>query len=88
VSGVVSGTSVALSFSDTPLTKLTVSVASVLAGATNSSISCVDSNSAAIGNSPQPASGMTDPVTLHADGTNSTSALAPGTYTCTVVIDP
>jgi prealbumin domain-containing protein len=77
-----SGTQATKSFSDTPLADLSVSITSELAGATNSSISCVDSGSASIGNSPQPATGTGDPETLTADG------LAPGTYTCTVTVDP
>jgi hypothetical protein len=63
-----------------------VNVASEASGGTASRISCV-SGSTAIGNSPQPAdvSGVQqfgDPETVTATG------LAPGTYTCTVVIDP
>ena len=74
-------------FTDQPLTNLTVTASSVVAGATNSSISCKDSGNDNVGNSPQPASGMTDPVTLTADSAHG-GALTPGTYTCTVVIDP
>lgn len=70
------------SFTDTPLTDLTVHVASEAAGGTQSKISCVDGSSAGIGNSPQPASGYGDPETVTANG------LQPGTYTCTVVVDP
>lgn len=81
-SAVSTGTAAMQSFSDTPLTDLTVHVESELAGASNSSISCVDSGSSAIGNSPQPGSGKGDPETVTANG------LKPGTYTCTVVIDP
>jgi prealbumin domain-containing protein len=74
---------------DQPLTKLTVNVDSVVAGASNSSVSCVVGTAgAAIGNSPQPATGKTDPVRFKADGTAGAPALPPGTYTCTVVIDP
>jgi hypothetical protein len=76
------GTPALSSFSDTPLTDLTVHVQSELAGATNSSISCVDSSSGNIGNSPQPSSGKGDPETLTANG------LKPDTYSCTVVVDP
>ena len=66
-----------------------MNVASVIQGATNSSITCVVHNTTTnIGNSPQPASGNGDPETVHADGTNSTSPLAPGTYDCQVVVDP
>ena len=67
---------------DTPLTDLTVHVASQVSGGTQSSVTCIDSGSGNIGNSPQPATGFADPVTLTANG------LSPGTYTCTVVIDP
>jgi Prealbumin-like fold domain len=67
------------SFTDTPLTDLLVKATAQAPGATQSSISCVDSNNADIGNSPQ---GPTDPVQVNANG------LKPGTYTCTVVIDP
>jgi hypothetical protein len=67
------------SFTDTPLTDLLVKATSQAPGATQSSISCVDSSNADIGNSPQ---GPTDPVQVTANG------LRPGTYTCTVVIDP
>ena len=68
-----------LSFSDTPLTDLTITVASEAVGGTSSTITCTaDSNSAAIGNSPQ--SGETATVTAN--------GLTPGDYTCKVVIDP
>jgi hypothetical protein len=74
---------------DQPLTKLTVNVDSVVAGASNSSVSCVVGTAgAAIGNSPQPATGKADPVRFKADGTAGAPALTPGTYTCTVVVDP
>jgi hypothetical protein len=81
-----SGTPQSVTYRDTPLTDLTVHVASEASGGTASRISCV-SGSTAIGNSPQPAdvSGVQqfgDPETVTANG------LAPGTYTCTVVIDP
>jgi hypothetical protein len=73
-----------LSFTDTPLTDLTVHVASEAAGGTTSSISCVGPDPATtdVGNSPEPDSGLGDPETVTANG------LEPGTYTCTVVIDP
>jgi hypothetical protein len=45
-------------------------------GGTASTVSCV----------PDGPSGSTDPVT--GDGTFSDTNLGPGTYTCTVVIDP
>jgi hypothetical protein len=67
------------SASDTPLTNLMVNSHSQTAGATNSTITCVNSSNAGIGNSPQ---GPSDPANLTANG------LKPGTYTCTVLIDP
>jgi hypothetical protein len=84
------GTPDSLTFRDTPKTDLSVHVASEASGGTKSRISCVNSSGgAAIGNSPQPpdtgtppVQNFTDPVTLTANG------LAPGTYTCTVVVDP
>jgi Prealbumin-like fold domain len=71
-----------LNFTDTPLTDVTAHVQSEAVGGTQSKITCTDSSSANIGNSPQPASGFGDPETVTANG------LKPGTYTCTVVIDP
>jgi hypothetical protein len=73
-----------ISFNDTPLTDLTVHVESQVTGGTASSIRCVDSATPPvnIGDSPQPATGFDDPVDVTADD------LHPGTYTCTVVIDP
>jgi hypothetical protein len=71
-------------FTDTPLTDLTVHVASQAAGGTQSSIRCIGPSPATtdVGNSPEPDSGVGDPETVTANG------LAPGTYTCTVTIDP
>jgi Prealbumin-like fold domain len=86
---VATGTGAPYSATDTPLTNITVSVASVRAGATNSSVSCVISGTTTnIGNSRQPASGRTDPVAVHADGTNSTNPVNPGIYVCTIDVDP
>ena len=81
-----------ISFTDSPLVDLTVHVASEVAGAAESNIQCVDSSNNAIGNSPQPASNagqlqFSDPVTLNADPTHG-AALKPGTYTCTITVDP
>jgi hypothetical protein len=71
---------------DQPLTDLSVTAASVLAGASNSRISCVTGGIAIAGSPAPPDSGgqpqFTDPDTLTSNG------LKPGTYTCTVVIDP
>jgi len=68
----------AASFNDIPLTNLTIKASAVVPGATSSTITCTNSSNAGIGNSPQ--SG--DPAEVDA------SNLKPGTYTCTVVIDP
>jgi prealbumin domain-containing protein len=73
------GTPTGVTFTDSPLTDLSVSATSEVAGVTNSTIKCVDSGNANVGNSPQ---GPADPVSVAANG------LKPGTYTCTVVIDP
>jgi hypothetical protein len=73
------GNEATTSFSDTPLTNISASATSVVPGATNSKVTCVDSSNANIGNSPQ---GFKDPAEVDANG------LKPGTYTCTIVIDP
>jgi len=75
------GNEATFSASDTPLTNLTVNAASQVTGATNSTITCVDSSTPPnnIGNSPQ---GPSDPAHVTANN------LKPGTYKCTVVIDP
>jgi hypothetical protein len=62
-----------VSFSNTPLTNLTVSVDSQVDGGTASTIDCV-LDSAATG--------------PNGDGSLTLPDLEPGTYTCTVVIDP
>ena len=74
-----SGTPDGVSFTDSPLTDIAVSATSEVPGVTNSTIKCVDSSNADVGNSPQ---GPADPVSVTANG------LKPGTYTCTVVVDP
>jgi uncharacterized surface anchored protein len=68
-----------IGFTDTPLTDIDVTATSQAPGATESQISCVDSSNADVGNS---GSTFTDPA--HADADD----LPPGTYTCTVVVDP
>jgi prealbumin domain-containing protein len=73
------GNEATFSGGDTPLTNVTMNAQSQVAGATNSTISCVDSSNTGIGNSPQ---GPSDPAHITAND------LKPGTYTCTVVIDP
>jgi hypothetical protein len=69
----------ARTFTDTPLTDVVVKATSEASGGTKSKITCVDSGSKDVGNSPQ---GFDDPVQVTANG------LKPGTYTCTVVVDP
>jgi uncharacterized surface anchored protein len=83
-----------IQFQDTPLTDLSVHVASEASGGTKSAVVCTDSSSNNIGNSPQPTGAVTgttstygDPVNLYADPTHG-AALKPGTYTCTIYIDP
>lgn len=61
------------------LTDLTASVNSQVDGGTASTITCVDGNGTIV------ASGTTDP---NGDGSASATNLEPGTYTCTLVIDP
>jgi hypothetical protein len=66
-----------VSFHNTPLTDLTVSVNSQVDGGTASTISCEPPT--------PPTTAATDP---DGDGSLTLSDLEPGTYTCTVVIDP
>ena len=65
-----------VSFHNTPLTNLTVSVDSQIDGGTASTIDCDD-----------PASTHGD-TGANGDGSATATDLEPGTYTCTVVIDP
>ena len=67
-----------VAFGNTPLTNLSVSVDSQIDGGTASTIVCT-------GPDGQVASGSTG---ANGDGSASVSDLKPGTYTCTVVIDP
>jgi hypothetical protein len=71
--------SVSLSFADTPLTDISASATSEAVGGTQSTITCTDSTNANVGNSPQG---------LSASPTVTATKLAPGTYTCQIVIDP
>jgi len=73
------GTPTGVSFTDSPLTDVVAKATAEVPGVTNSTITCVDAGNVAIGNSPQ---GPSDPVEVDANG------LTPGTYTCTIVIDP
>jgi hypothetical protein len=68
-----------VSFSNTPLTNLSVSVDSQVNGGTASTILCTGPGGGTV------ASGSTG---ANGDGSASASNLTPGTYTCTVVIDP
>jgi uncharacterized surface anchored protein len=83
-----------ISFTDSPLTNVSASATSQKAGATESAIQCKDSNGNPIGDSPDPndaadppsaQGGTVDPATVTANGANG---LKPGTYTCTIFIDP
>jgi hypothetical protein len=66
-----------VSFHNTPLTDVTVSVNSQVDGGTASTITCEPPT--------PPVTAATDP---DGDGSLTLSDLEPGTYTCTVVIDP
>ena len=68
------------SFSNTPLTDITVSVNSQVDGGTASTINCVCNSSAAT-----VASGSTG---ANGDGSATGNNLPPDTYTCTIVVDP
>jgi hypothetical protein len=68
-----------VAFHNTPLTDLSVSVDSQIDGGTASTIDCVDEADESV------ATGTTD---AHGDGSANATDLEPGTYTCTVVIDP
>jgi Prealbumin-like fold domain len=80
------GAGATASFENTPLTDLTVSLNSQVNGGTASTINCKDSAATpntiidkAVDAGPPPANG---------DGSGTATGLKPGTYTCTVVIDP
>jgi hypothetical protein len=70
-----SGPKAEVSFVNVPLTNITVSVDSQIDGGTASTIDCGDPN---------------DPVSTgpNGDGSKNKLNLEPGTYTCTVVVDP
>jgi hypothetical protein len=73
------GNEATFSATDTPLTDILAKATSQAPGGTESKITCVNAANANIGNSPQ---GFDDPVQVTANG------LKPGTYTCTIEIDP
>jgi len=66
------------SFKDTPLTDETVEVKSQVAGGTKSTITCKDSANNTVGTG----------GSLAEDSQQSATGLKPGTYVCTLVIDP
>jgi hypothetical protein len=68
-----------VSFHNTPLTDISVTVDSQVNGGTSSTITCKDSGDNTV------ASGSTG---ANGDGSASATDLEPGTYTCTVVVDP
>jgi hypothetical protein len=78
-SGTCSSGATELDFHNTPLTDLTVSVDSQVDGGTASTIDCSDASSNPV------IDASTD---THGDGSGTATDLQPGTYTCTVVIDP
>ena len=73
-----SGTPDAVSFTDSPLTDISANATSEVSGVTNSSIVCKDANGHTVADS----GANSDPANASATG------LTPGTYTCTIVIDP
>jgi len=75
-SGSPQGTGAA--FKDTPLTDISVEAKSQVAGGTKSTISCKDAANNSVGTG----------GSLAEDSTLSGTNLKPGTYTCTIVIDP
>jgi len=86
-----------VSFADDPLTNITVHAAAQKAGATHSNITCVKSGTSTnIGDSPKPKAysasdptTLADDITMHADNSGSTNTgVPPGTYVCTIVVDP
>jgi len=62
-----------VSFHNTPLTNITVSVDSQIDGGTASTIDC---------------DGVTGSTGVNGDGSLTRNDLEPGTYTCTIVVDP
>ena len=66
-------------FNDIPLTNISANATAVVSGATSSTITCVDSHNNVVADS----GSASDPANA-----KSTGGLVPGTYTCTITIDP
>jgi hypothetical protein len=75
------GPKAGVSFSNTPLTNITVSVDSQVDGGTASTIQCVDE-------AVPPNTVGSGSTGANGDGSAAANDLEPGTYTCTVVVDP
>jgi uncharacterized repeat protein (TIGR01451 family) len=73
------GSPTPVTVTNTPLTDLDIDVAADVLDGTRSTVSCVDSANQSVGT---PITTPVDPANFDADN------LAPGTYTCTIVIDP
>jgi hypothetical protein len=72
------GTPDGVTFTDSPLTDIAATATSEIPGATNSTIVCKDAD----GNTVATSGALSDPANA------SKTGLVPGTYTCTIVIDP
>lgn len=72
------GAPITVNVENQPLTDLSIDVEAQVPGATNSTIVCVDESDTEVGNS----GANSDPASLDVED------LLPGTYTCTIVIDP
>jgi hypothetical protein len=72
-----------VAFRNTPLTDITASVNSQVDGGTASTITCVNAANQTVASATVPA---TPPA--NGDGSANATGLSPGTYTCTLVIDP
>ena len=73
------GKEATVTFANTPLTNVTVSVDSIVPGGTASTITCTRSNGAAVGNAATDAGG---------DGSLTLSNLVADVYTCTISVNP
>jgi uncharacterized surface anchored protein len=85
VSGVVTGTTSAPSFSDTPKTDITVEAKTQLSGATQSTVTC----GSAVDTSGTPTNNIGDsPKGPLGDAKVTDNNESPGTYYCKIVVDP